>query len=266
MMTRKKIQIMGVLNITDNSFYDGGRFISLDKSVEQAKKIINQGADIIDIGAESSKPGSEPVSSKDQIIKIEPVVNAIREISNIPISIDTRSSIVISELLKYDINIVNDISSLEDRELLDIIKANNLSVSLMHMKGTPKNMQDNPNYENIIIEIYDYLKNKARLCIDHGIKKNKIIIDPGFGFGKTLDHNYVILNNLKKFSELGYDVLSGISRKSMIGNVIDKPPENRLYGSLAATILAIKNSSNILRVHDVRETKILLKFIDLIED
>ncbi len=265
-MTRKKIQIMGVLNITDNSFYDGGRFISLDKSVEQAKKIINQGADIIDIGAESSKPGSEPVSSKDQIIKIEPVVNAIREISNIPISIDTRSSIVISELLKYDINIVNDISSLEDRELLDIIKANNLSVSLMHMKGTPKNMQDNPNYENIIIEIYDYLKNKARLCIDHGIKKNKIIIDPGFGFGKTLDHNYVILNNLKKFSELGYDVLSGISRKSMIGNVIDKPPENRLYGSLAATILAIKNSSNILRVHDVRETKILLKFIDLIED
>ena len=262
----KAIQIMGVLNITDNSFYDGGKFNNLDKSVKHAKKIIQEGADIIDIGAESSKPGSEPVSSEEQVKKLEPVVDAIREISDIPISIDTRSSEVINKLVRYKINIVNDISSLEDTELLDIIKSNNLSVSLMHMKGSPRNMQDNPSYKNVINEIFLYLQRKAKICINNGIDKKKIIIDPGFGFGKTLEHNYIILNNLKKFSELGYQVLTGISRKSMIGNVINKPPDERLYGSLAATVIAIKNLSTILRVHDVRETKMLLNFKNLILD
>ena len=262
----KAIQIMGVLNITDNSFYDGGKFNNLDKSIEHAKKIIQEGADIIDIGAESSKPGSESVPSLEQVKKLEPVVEAIREISDIPISIDTRSSEVINKLVRYKINIVNDISSLEDTELLDIIKSNNLSVSLMHMKGSPRNMQDNPSYKNVINEIFLYLERKAKICINNGIDKKKIIIDPGFGFGKTLEHNYIILNNLKKFSQLGYQVLTGISRKSMIGNVINKPPEERLYGSLAATVIAIKNLSTILRVHDVRETKMLLNFKNLILD
>tara|TARA_B100001287_G_C22574610_1_gene477972 strand:- start:179 stop:973 length:795 start_codon:yes stop_codon:yes gene_type:complete len=260
----KEIKIMGVLNITDNSFYDGGKFNNLEKSIQQAKTIIQEGADIIDIGAESSKPGAESVPNVDQITKIEPVVDAIRSFSDIPISIDTRSSEVIRKLLKYKINIVNDISSLEDTELLEIIKENNLSVSLMHMKGTPKNMQDNPYYDDVVDEIYTYLENKVSNCLNNGIDRNKIIIDPGFGFGKTLEHNYIILNNLKKFSKLGCDVLSGISRKSMIGGVINKPPEDRLYGSLAATVLAIKNNSTILRVHDVRETKILLDFKNLI--
>jgi len=262
----KEIKIMGVLNITDNSFYDGGKFNNLDKSIKHAHRIIQEGADIIDIGAESSKPGSESISSAKQIRKIEPVVDAIRSYSNIPISIDTRSSEVIRKLLKYKINIVNDISSLEDIELLSIIKDYNLKVSLMHMKGKPINMQDNPTYGNVIDEIYSYLESKVKLCINHGIDKSKIIIDPGFGFGKTLDHNYIILNNLKKFNDLGCEVLSGISRKSMIGNVINKPPEDRLYGSLAATLIAIKNLSTILRVHDVRETKILLNFKNLILD
>ena len=262
----KEIQIMGVLNITDNSFYDGGKFNVLDKSIKHAERMIQEGADVIDIGAESSKPGSESVPSSIQIKKIEPVLDAIRVKSNIPISIDTRSSEVISKLLKYKINIVNDISSLEDKELIDIIKENNLSISLMHMKGTPKDMQVNPSYDDVIDEIYTYLENKANNCIDNGIDKSKIIIDPGFGFGKTLDHNYIILNNLKKFSKLGYRILSGISRKSMIGNVINKTPQDRLYGSLAATVIAIKNLSTILRVHDVRETKILLNFKNLFLD
>jgi dihydropteroate synthase len=261
-----KIEIMGVLNITDNSFYDGGKFNNLKSSLDQAKKLINEGADIIDIGAESSKPGSNPVSSKDQIRKIEPLVEALREISNIPISIDTRSSEVITNLLKYEINIVNDISSLGDRELLDIIKSNGLSISLMHMLGTPKTMQINPIYENVIEDIYQYLKNRAELCVNHGVDRSNIIIDPGFGFGKTLDHNYKILNNLEKFSKLGYPILSGISRKSMIGDVLDKPVTDRLYGSLAASVIAIKNNTSILRVHDVRETKMLLNFKKLIRN
>ena len=145
-----KIEIMGVLNITDNSFYDGGKFNNLKESINHAKRLINDGADIIDIGAESSKPGSDPVSSKDQIRKIEPLVEALREVSNISISIDTRSSEVINQLLKYKINIVNDISSLEDKNLLDIVKCNKLSISLMHMLGTPKTMQVNPNYNDVV--------------------------------------------------------------------------------------------------------------------
>ena len=261
-----KIEIMGVLNITDNSFYDGGKFIELSKSISHVKQIINDGADIIDIGAESSKPGSDPVTSADQIKKIEPLVEAVREISDIPISIDTRSSEVIKKLLKYNINIVNDISSLEDFDLLDIIKDNNLSISLMHMQGTPKEMQNNPSYNNVVEDIFIYLKSKTELCLAHGINKDKIIIDPGFGFGKTLEHNYIILNNLEKFSNLGFKVLSGISRKSMIGDILNAPPSDRLYGTIAASVIAIKNQTNILRVHDVRETNILLNFRDLIKN
>ena len=260
------IEIMGVLNITDNSFHDGGRYNSFKESFQHAKEIIREGADIIDIGAESSKPGSEPVSSKVQIKKIEPVVEAIREISDIPISIDTRSSDVIKKLIKYRINIVNDISALQDMELINVIKDNNLMVSLMHMQGVPKNMQDNPAYDDVVGDVYDYLEKKVELCVDSGIDKSDIIIDPGFGFGKTLDHNYLLLNSLKKFTKLGCRILSGISRKSMIGSVINKPPSERLYGSLAATVLAIRNKANILRVHDVRQTRVLLNFKDLMID
>lgn len=258
------IEIMGVLNITENSFYDGGVYNNTSKSIKQAKHLIAEGADIIDIGAESSKPGSEPVADKIQLSKIAPVVEAIREISDIPISIDTRSSEVINNLTKYNINIVNDISSLEDSAMLEIIHKNNLSVSLMHMQGTPKNMQDNPQYNNVIEEIFKYLNDKVDICIKSGISKDRIIIDPGFGFGKTLEHNYIILNQLEKFSQIGCRVLSGISRKSMIGNVINKSASERLYGSLAATVLAIRNKANILRVHDVRETRMLLNFKDII--
>ena len=257
------IDIMGVLNITENSFHDGGKYNSFKESFQHAKDMIKEGADIIDIGAESSKPGSDPVSSKDQIKKIEPVVEAIREISDIPLSIDTRSSDVIKKLTKYSINIVNDISALQDIELISVIKENNLSVSLMHMQGVPKNMQDNPTYDDVVSDVYSYLEKKVQLCVNSGIDKDNIIVDPGFGFGKTLDHNYLLLNNLGKYTELGCRVLSGISRKSMIGNVLNKPPSERLFGSLAATVLAIRNSANILRVHDVRQTRVLVNFKDL---
>ena len=255
------IEIMGVLNITDNSFHDGGKYNSFKDSLQHAKEMIQEGADIIDIGAESSKPGSEPVSSKVQIKKIEPVVEAIREISDIPISIDTRSSDVIKKLTKYRINIVNDISALQDMELISVIKDNNLMVSLMHMQGVPKNMQDNPAYDDVVGDVYDYLEKKVELCVNSGINKSDIIIDPGFGFGKTLDHNYLLLNSLKKYNKLGCRILSGISRKSMIGSVINKPPSERLYGSLAATVLAIRNKANILRVHDVCENKKAINMI-----
>ena len=251
---------MGVLNITDDSFYDGGKYSNLKSSINQVRNFLDNKVDIIDIGAESSRPGAKPVSEDLQINKIEPVISEIRKFSNIKISLDTRSSKVVRELLKYKIDIVNDISSLQDRNLLDVIKSNSLTVSLMHMQGTPENMQDNPVYENVLSEIYNYLENKIQLCMDYGIKKENIIIDPGFGFGKTLNDNYAILNNLDKFNKLGCKVLAGISRKSMIGDVLNKPPAERLYGTLAASAIAIKKSVSILRVHDVRETQMLLKF------
>ena len=254
------IEIMGVLNITDDSFYDGGKYSNLKSSINQVRNFLDNKVDIIDIGAESSRPGAKPVSEDLQINKIEPVISEIRKFSNIKISLDTRSSKVVRELLKYKIDIVNDISSLQDRNLLDVIKSNSLTVSLMHMQGTPENMQDNPVYENVLSEIYNYLENKIQLCMDYGIKKENIIIDPGFGFGKTLNDNYAILNNLDKFNKLGCKVLAGISRKSMIGDVLNKPPAERLYGTLAASAIAIKKSVSILRVHDVRETQMLLKF------
>ncbi|GIR42922.1 MAG: dihydropteroate synthase [Ectothiorhodospiraceae bacterium] len=257
------IEIMGVLNITDNSFHDGGKYNSFKESFQHAKEIIHEGADIIDIGAESSKPGSEPVSSKVQIKKIEPVVEAIREISDIPISIDTRSSDVIKKLTKYRINIVNDISALQDMELINVIKDNNLMVSLMHMQGFLKICKIILLMMMSSSDVYDYLEKKVQLCVNSGIDKSDIIIDPGFGFGKTLDHNYLLLNSLKKYTKLGCRILSGISRKSMIGSVINKPPSERLYGSLAATVLAIRNKASILRVHDVRQTRVLLNFKDL---
>ena len=148
-------------------------------------------------------------------------------------------------------------------ELINVIKDNNLMVSLMHMQGVPKNMQDNPAYDDVVDDVYAYLEKKVELCVNSGIDKSDIIIDPGFGFGKTLDHNYLLLNSLKKFTKLRCRILSGISRKSMIGSVINKPPSERLYGSLAATVLAIRNKASILRVHDVRQTRVLLNFKDL---
>lgn len=260
------IEIMGVINITDDSFYDGSRFTNIKSSIKQVEKFLQNKVDIIDIGAESSRPGAKPVDANIQIKKIEPILSEIRKISNIKVSLDTRSSKVVEYFLKYQIDIVNDISSLEDKNLIDVIKSNSLNVSLMHMKGIPENMQNNPEYVDLVPEIYNYLSEKIKLCVDKGISMNNIIIDPGFGFGKTLDDNYIILNNLEKFSELGCRVLAGISRKSMIGNVINKPASERLYGTLAATTIAIKNHVNILRVHDVRETQILLKFKDFFMD
>ena len=249
------IEIMGVLNITENSFYDGGTFNDLKKSVQHAKYMISEGADIIDIGAESSKPGSDPVPSKEQINKIEPVVESIREVSDIVISIDTRSSEVIKHLTKYKINIVNDISSLEDPELLNIISENNLSVSLMHMQGTPKNMQDNPMYKNVVQDILKYLKGKVDVCVSNGISKDRIIIDPGFGFGKSIEHNFEILNNLKEFKKYKKPLLIGLSRKSMIYKFLNISPDDALNGTSILNMIGLQNGANILRVHDIKEAK-----------
>ena len=257
-------QIMGVLNITPDSFYDGGKYDNIEKIMLRVKEMINQGVDIIDIGAESSRPGSKNISAKEEITRLLPVVSKIRESYNIPLSIDSTKSEVVSELVKYNIQIINDISAISDSRLLNIIKNQNIYVCLMHMQNSPENMQENPIYDNVVSDILLYLQDRQEYCINNGINKDKIIIDPGFGFGKNLNHNYTLLNNLKQLTSINKNVLVGISRKSMIGKLLNKNVEKRLYGSLAAATLAIINKASIIRTHDVYETKITKNIIESI--
>mgnify|MGYP001397152577 FL=1 len=257
-------QIMGVLNITPDSFYDGGKYDNIEKIMLRVKEMINQGVDIIDIGAESSRPGSKNISAKEEITRLLPVVSKIRESYNIPLSIDSTKSEVVSELVKYNIQIINDISAISDSRLLNTIKNQNIYVCLMHMQNSPENMQENPIYDNVVSDILLYLQDRQEYCINNGINKDKIIIDPGFGFGKNLNHNYTLLNNLKQLTSINKNVLVGISRKSMIGKLLNKNVEKRLYGSLAAATLAIINKASIIRTHDVYETKITKNIIESI--
>ena len=258
----KKISIMGILNITPDSFYDGGKYTNTKSTLARVKEMLAQGVDIIDIGAESTRPGSQSVSLNEELSRLIPVVSEIRKISKIPLSIDTTKADVIQELIQYRIQIINDISAGSDNSMIRLAKDNDLYISLMHMQKKPETMQEEPKYENVINEIYSYLSERFQRCVEHGIDKSKIIIDPGFGFGKTVKHNYTILNNLEKFSNLTDNILVGISRKSMIGAVTNKEPSDRLHGSLAAETISIVNKAKIIRVHDIAETSVMIKTLE----
>ena len=260
----RKISIMGILNVTPDSFYDGGKYINTTNTIARVKEMLDQGVDIIDIGAESTRPGSLSVSLDEELARLIPVISEIRKISNIPLSIDTTKADVIKELIQYEIQIINDISAGSDNSMIKLAKDNNLYISLMHMQKKPETMQEKPTYKNVISEIYSYLSERFQRCIKQGIEKNKIIIDPGFGFGKTVEHNYTILNNLKRFSDLTDNILVGISRKSMIGAVTSKEPSDRLHGSLAAETISIINKAKIIRVHDILETSVMIKTLEYI--
>ena len=258
--------IMGILNVTPDSFFDGGKYSQVPSAVTHAHEMIDQGADIIDIGGESSRPGSKRVSSQEEIDRVIPVIEQIRNDSDIPISVDTTKASVMKEAIQHDVQIINDISSLSDSKSFQILKNKNIYVCLMHMKGTPDNMQNNPEYDDVVLEIAKFLEGKIEICIKNGISKERLIIDPGFGFGKTLDHNYLLLKNLRKFKNIHKNLLIGISRKSMIGNLLNKNINQRLNGSLAATLISIYNGANIIRTHDVHETKLLLNIVGALKD
>ena len=247
---------MGILNVTPDSFSDGGKFCKLDKAIEYSLELINQGVDIIDVGGESTRPGSNPISVDDEIDRVIPVIKGIRSVSSIPISIDTYKSEVAKEALKSGANIVNDISGLTfDLKMIDIVKEFNVPIIIMHIKGTPKNMQQNPHYDNIIDEIVYYFEKQINLCLDHGIPKSHIILDPGIGFGKKLNDNFILIKELNTFTDLGYPILIGPSRKSFIGLTLDLPVDERLEGTAAAITASIINGARIIRVHDVLEMK-----------
>jgi dihydropteroate synthase len=248
--------IMGILNITPDSFSDGGKYYNLDNAVEYALELVKQGVDIIDVGGESTRPGAKAISLDDEINRVVPVIKSIRSVSSIPISIDTYKSEVAQIALDSGANIINDISGLKfDSKMIDVVKEYNVPIVIMHIKGTPLNMQVNPSYDNIIDEIKSYFKKRTNLCLDYGIPKTHIILDPGIGFGKQLNDNFTIIRELNTFIELGYPILIGPSRKSFIGLTLDLPVNDRMEGTAAAITASIMNGARIIRVHDVLEMK-----------
>ena len=252
---KKQSLIMGILNITPDSFSDGGDFFEKNIAIERALEMVEQGADIIDIGGESTRPFSDSVSLKEEISRVIPVIEGICKESDVCISIDTTKSKVACEALEAGASVINDISAMEiDSLMVDVALKFNCPIVLMHMKGIPKNMQDNPQYQSLISDIKEYLLARIDFVVSKGIDRNKIIIDPGIGFGKTVENNFEIINNLDQFVKMNFPVLLGASRKSFIGASLNLPENDRLEGSIAANIIGLQKGAKIFRVHDVVET------------
>ena len=267
--------IMGILNTTPDSFSDGGKFNSFEAAINQGIKLAEDGAHILDIGGESTRPFATPVSEQEELDRVIPVIENLFKRIDIPISIDTIKSGVAKEALNAGASIINDISAFEkDPAMADLAAQRQVPVVLMHMKGTPETMQVNPGYDDLLFEITSYLASRAEYAMEKGIKKNHIILDPGIGFGKTIEHNLVLINHLEKICALGYPVLVGPSRKSFIQNILTKKEKARVgadhikteYGSLAAVAASILNGAHIVRVHDVEKVKSFTHIIDSIRN
>jgi dihydropteroate synthase len=260
-------KIMGILNVTPDSFSDGDRYTDKDKAVEHALQMVREGAEIIDIGGESTRPGAQPVSSAQELERIIPVLKAIRNKSDAIISIDTNKAEVAKQAILAGADIVNDISALRfDDKMIDVLNQfPNVPIILMHMQGTPRNMQKNPHYNDVIQEILTFLQNRIKFCQQNGINKDRIIIDPGIGFGKHYNDNVEILQKIGEFRSLGVPVLLGASRKSFLKKIYEEKAEKRLSGTLATTAWASWNKIEIVRVHDVKENFRLLQTLNEIE-
>ena len=246
--------VMGIINATPDSFSDGGKYNQLDAALRQAEQMLNDGALILDIGGESTRPGAADVTEQEELSRVIPIIAAIRQRFDCVISVDTSKAAVMSAAVQSGADIINDVRALQERGALDVAVAAKVPVCLMHMQGAPRSMQHAPQYSDVVAEVLQYLQQRAAECEQAGIAKHNIILDPGFGFGKSLAHNYSLLQQLEQFIATGYPVLAGMSRKSMIGQLLNVPVEQRLAGSLAcATIAAIKGAQ-IIRVHDVKET------------
>lgn len=252
-------KIMGILNFTPDSFSDSGKFFTLDKALFQVEKMLNDGADIIDIGGESTRPNAEIVTLEQELERVVPLVEAVRKRFDCLISVDSSKAEVFRQSALVGADILNDIRALQEPNALETAVELGLPVCLMHMQGTPQNMQQHPEYDDVVEEVADFLNQRIFACTMAGIPKEHIILDVGFGFGKTVQHNYQLLKHLNAFVASGYPVLAGLSRKSMIGNVVNKPVDQRVAGSIAGALLAVQNGAKIVRVHDVAETADALK-------
>ena len=252
-------QIMGILNFTPDSFSDSGQFFSLDKALFQVEKMLKEGATIIDIGGESTRPMAEEVPETEELQRVIPLVEAVRKRFDCWISVDTSKAIVMQEAAKVGMDLINDIRALREPGALEIAGQLNLPTCIMHMQGQPRTMQTNPHYDDVVQDVYQFLETRTQACLEAGIAEENIIWDMGFGFGKTVQHNYKLLQQLAQFCKSGYPILAGLSRKSMIGAVLDKPVTERVVGSVAGALIAAQNGAKILRVHAVAATTDALK-------
>jgi len=244
--------IMGILNVTPDSFSDGGRFADHEKAVGRAFELISNGADILDIGGESTRPGSDPVALETEIERVIPVIRAVREKSAIPISIDTNKAEVAIRAVENGADIINDVSSLRfDPQMVEVAAGTGAPLILMHMLGTPRTMQKHPVYSDLIAEISDFLDERIRFATEHGVERDQIVIDPGIGFGKTVKHNLAIIGQLEAFSSLDRPVLLGASRKRFIGSVLGRIEDDRELGTAVVNTFGISAGAHIIRVHDV---------------
>ena len=257
--------VMGILNVTPDSFSDGGRFGRVEQALDHAMRMLQEGADIIDIGGESTRPGAQSVTVDEEIARVLPVIAALRKQSAVPISIDTSKPDVMRAAVAEGANMINDINALRARGAVEACAELDVPVCLMHMQGEPRTMQRDPQYRDVVQDVADFLRQRAEACTDGGIRRDQLVIDPGFGFGKTLQHNLDLLNGLASICALELPVLVGISRKSMLGAIIDKPVNERIYASIAAAVIAYNKGARLFRVHDVSASKDALALCDALQ-
>lgn len=250
--------VMGIVNVTPDSFSDGGRHASTAAAIAHAHRLVAEGADILDIGGESTRPGAQPVSLQEELDRVLPVIEGLRGVA-VPVSVDTVKPEVMHAAIASGAQMVNDINALEDADAMRVVVDSDVAICLMHKQGVPQTMQTQPHYQDVVREVNGYLRMRIAACEAAGIARNRIVIDPGFGFGKTVAHNLDLLRELATFSDHGLPVLAGLSRKSMLGAVTGQPVGSRLPASLAAALVAVQRGAKIVRVHDVRETVEALK-------
>ncbi len=257
---------MGVINTTADSFSDGGQFDTSENAFRYAQKLIADGVDILDVGGESTRPGSRNVDLHEELERTIPLIKSIREISDVPISIDTNKPGVMQQAVAAGATLINSITALQSENSLELAAELDVSVCLMHMQGRPETMQKNPTYTDVVVEVMEFLQKRIDAAVKAGIKQANIIVDPGFGFGKTLQHNLLLLKSLSRFKSLGVPVLVGMSRKSMIGDLLEKPVDQRLYGSISCAVIAAMAGADIIRVHDVPQTLDAIAMVNAINE
>jgi dihydropteroate synthase len=261
-----KPQIMGILNVTPDSFSDGGIFISKEKALLQAQRLFNEGATIVDVGGESTRPGAAPVSAAEEMDRVLPVIEAIHNELPVIISIDTCKPEVMREAVKTGAGMINDVYALRQPGAVETVANLNVPVCLMHMQGEPRTMQQHPHYSDVITEVKDFLQQRVVDCVNAGIHKDNLIIDPGFGFGKTVQHNLALVKHLPAFFSLDLPVLVGFSRKSTIGAILEKSTDDRLIGSVTLAAIACWLGAHIFRVHDVKDTADALRLCEAVKN
>lgn len=259
----RRTAVMGIVNVTPDSFADGGRYLDSEKAIAHGIALASQGADIVDVGGESTRPGARPVSAGEEMGRVLPVIRGLRRTLSIPISIDTTKADVARAAVDEGADMVNDISALRfDPAMAPLVAAAKLPVVLMHMLGTPRTMQQSPRYQDVVEEVKEFLRRRIRFALEAGVSAERIIIDPGIGFGKNLDHNLALLRGLPSLASLGQPLLVGPSRKTFVGKLLDAGPEDRLEGSLAAAVAAVLAGANIIRTHDVKESRRAIRIAD----